>query len=427
MAEIKLYDYTETVDDGWWGSYEQYFYIGQGKLSSGVVVALIDAVPDGEEITVKINSCGGLVFDGWAIYNALIAVKSRGCKVTVRIEGLAASIASIIAMAGDEIIICQAALLMIHKPTVDPFWYGSMNAEELKREALALDQIQAVLNSIYRAKTNLDAAVIDSMINAETYITPAEALTLGFATSIENTITQNVMAENAFNHIFKNADAKTRAYANSTIKINKAMDVQETLRNNTETLNKSNSLLNQMKEFFTNLVKPANEDNPITQAANASAELSSGGSIYYEGTLAVGTEVFSDEAMTTHVSAGDHDLADGNFITVDDAGLVTVMDKKAEAENSAAPVDAAELERLRSENAQLQAALNASNQTLVSQNEALEKIKNVKSTYTPENREQEIIDKTKTTTENGKLDLSKEAREARRAEREEIRNSKKQK
>lgn len=386
MAEIKLYDYVVTDDWGW----SEFFCIGQGDLSADKIVALVEAVPEDEEILVKINSCGGFVFDGWAIYNVL---KSHKAKVSVRIDGIAASIASVIAMAGDEIVICQAAMMMIHKPSVDGFWMGSVDAETLKKEANTLDQIQAVLNEIYVSRTGLEADVIDSMINAETWITPSQAVMLGFANSISNTVTESEtapMPENAFNHLFKNADAQTRAYANRTIKINSNMNVQEALKKQTETQAKTNSLLEDLGKWFKNIGKLKNEGDEPT---NADSDLADGTKIYYMGVLGVGTEVFTDEAMTEHPAAGDYDLADGNYITVDDAGLVTVMDKKAEgnSDDSEAVTNLKnEIETLKAENAKLLEATNSLTLSLNASNEALVKIKNIKSTFSPQDREQQI-------------------------------------
>ncbi len=381
--DLILYDYTELTEDWYYGSYEQSYYIGQGKLSASVVVPQIQAVPEGEEIIVHINSVGGLVFDGWSIYNALKAHKG---KVSVRIEGIAASIASVIAMAGETVVICQAAMLMIHKPTIDPFWCGCMDAEDLKREAHALDQIQAVLNSIYKSKTNLDAAVIDSMINTETWITPAEAVTMGFADSLDATITEATVAQNTFMHLFKNADAKTRAYANTFIKINKTMDIKDSLKQVNETSAKTNNLLTDLGNWFKNdfpkLFKNDGEAAPpaATEATNASAQLEDESYIYYTGELAVDTAVFTDEAMTIAVGDGDHTLMDGRTITVA-AGKVTVI--APAVTQDAATTDTEEVTNLKAQAAEMQTALTEATNALNKANEMLEGLKGIKSTYTP--------------------------------------------
>ena len=393
MAEIKLYDYTEIIQDDWWGDYEVFYCIGQGKLSASVVVPLIEAVPADETIDVLINSVGGYVFDGWAIYNAL---KRRTSQVNVRIDGLAASIASIIAMAGDNIVISQAAMLMIHKPTVDLWCYGSMDAEQLKREAATLDSIQAVLNDIYTSKTGLDSETIDSMINVETWIAPSLAVSLGFADSIlivtkdSGTIPQSI-PENAFKHLFKNSDSQTKAYANKHIKTfknekPKNMDVKETLAANTAAITESKTVLSQVLNYFTNIGKPKNE------ALNASSDVSDGTKIYYDGVLGVGTEVFSDEEHTEHPTAGDYDLTDGNYITVDDSGLVTVFELKSSDDSEAENVATLTLENteLKAENASLKKQLNAATKEIKNTAEVLNKIKEVKSNYVPAGRETEL-------------------------------------
>lgn len=404
MAEIKLYDYTDLVDDGWFGTYEVYHVIGQGKLSAGNIVPLIEAVPEDEEITVKIFSCGGYVFDGWAIYNAL---KAHKAKVTVRIDGLAASIASIIAMAGDEVVVCAASLLMVHKPSVDLFW-GAMDADQLKREAAALDQIQTVLNSIYVAKTGLDSVTIDAMINAETWITPTEAVTLGFANSIDNTITEKQpIAENSFRQIFKNANPMIKAYANNAMQVNKTKE--NNMENVSETLKKNNDLLTQVGTFFKNLVTPPKDEVDPT---NSSIQLEDESYIYFDGELAVGTMVFSDEAMTISAMDGDHTLMDGRTITVSEGSVSNIQDVvEDKAQNDLATQVAnltAELSTLKAENSTLLASVNASN-------EALAKIKNIKSTYEPAAREQEIS-RQNTNAKDAKPDFSAEARLARKQE-----------
>lgn len=391
MAEIKLYDYSELVDDGWFGTYEVYHVIGQGKLSAGNVVPLIEAVPEDEEITVKIFSCGGYVFDGWAIYNAL---KAHKAKVTVRIDGLAASIASIIAMAGDEVVVCAASLLMVHKPSVDLFW-GAMDADQLKREASALDQIQSVLNSIYVAKTGLDSVTIDAMINAETWITPNEAVTLGFANSIDNTITEKQpIAENSFRQIFKNANPMIRAYANNAMQVNKTKE--NNMENVSDALKKNNDLLTKVSNFFQNFGKQKNEGEPT----NASAELENGTMVYFDGELAIGTLVYTDEAMTTLAEDGDHTLMDGRTITLTEGAVTNIQDVVEDTAQTDLVTQVAnlteKLNALTAENSTLLASVNASN-------EALAKIKNIKSTYEPAAREQEISAKNKVAKEESKF------------------------
>ena len=123
---------------------------------------------------IRLNSPGGLVFDGVAIYNAIAQHKA---KVVVSIEGIAASIASVIAMAGDEIRIGEAASIMIHKP-----WSFAMgDAETIRKEADVLDVLEGCLIDIYAARTETDAAELKTMLAAETWLRGQEAVDAGFA------------------------------------------------------------------------------------------------------------------------------------------------------------------------------------------------------------------------------------------------------
>ncbi len=134
----------------------------------------LKALGDVPEFRVRINSPGGSVFDGVAIHSLL---KSHKGKKIVTIDGVAASIASVIAMAGDEIEMAQGAFLMIH----DPVWCQYGNAEDMRDMAELLDKVKSQIAGIYAARTKLPADKIDALISAETWMTAAEAVALGFA------------------------------------------------------------------------------------------------------------------------------------------------------------------------------------------------------------------------------------------------------
>lgn len=157
-----------------------YIYGDIGGWFGGVVaedVAKEIAALDVATLNVRINSPGGLVFDGVAIYNALVAHKAH---VVVTIEGIAASIASVIAMAGDEIKIGEAATIMIHKP-----WSFAMgDAEVLRKEAEVLDVLEGGLVDIYAARTGKKAADIGPLLAAETWMRGKEAVDEGFADEV---------------------------------------------------------------------------------------------------------------------------------------------------------------------------------------------------------------------------------------------------
>lgn len=132
-----------------------------------------------KKINLRINSPGGSVFDGLAIYNFL-----KGQDVTVQVDGLAASIASIIAMAGKEVRIAGNGFLMIHNP-----WGGAMgDSEEMRQTADLLDKIRDSLVGTYAAKTGKDSETIKRWMDDETWFSAEEAKANGFVDTITDEI-----------------------------------------------------------------------------------------------------------------------------------------------------------------------------------------------------------------------------------------------
>lgn len=132
----------------------------------------------GKKITCYINSPGGSVFDALAIYNAL---RANGAEITTKVMGVAASAASLIAMAGDKIIMPENTFMMIHNPMVGA--YG--NAEEMRDMADVLDKIAASLIGVYVARTGLSEADVKALLDDETWLNAADAVEKGFATEME--------------------------------------------------------------------------------------------------------------------------------------------------------------------------------------------------------------------------------------------------
>lgn len=129
------------------------------------------------EIVVRINSPGGDVWDGIAIYNML---SSYSGKVTTIVEGIAASAASIVAMAGDEVKMFDSAQLMIHSA-----WTIAMgNSSEFKEVASVLEKIDGQLAEIYAKKTGKDASEFLNIMGKDSYYTSSESIELGLADSI---------------------------------------------------------------------------------------------------------------------------------------------------------------------------------------------------------------------------------------------------
>jgi ATP-dependent Clp endopeptidase proteolytic subunit ClpP len=130
------------------------------------------------ELTVRINSPGGSVFDGLAIYNAL---KRHDAAITVWIDGIAASIASMIAMAGDEVVMPENAMLVLH----DPSGLVAGTASDMRAMAEALDRMKAGMVAAYREKSGRDDAEIEALLREETWLSAQEAVALGLADRVE--------------------------------------------------------------------------------------------------------------------------------------------------------------------------------------------------------------------------------------------------
>jgi ATP-dependent Clp protease, protease subunit len=127
-----------------------------------------------DTIHLRINSPGGSVFAARAIETAL---REHKAKIVAHIDGLAASAATFIAMAADEIVMAPGALFMIHKAWT--MTYG--NADDLMAEAALLEKIDGTLADTYAARTGKDASAVMELMAAETWFTAQEAVDAGFA------------------------------------------------------------------------------------------------------------------------------------------------------------------------------------------------------------------------------------------------------
>ena len=150
-----------------------------GAFGAGSKEFLADlAKLDGQHIHLRINSPGGSVVEGTAIYNSLRRHKGG---LTVHIDALAASMASVIAMAGAPVYIADNALLMIH----NPWTISAGDSDQLRKEADLLDKLKSTLVNAYTRKTGIDQEQVAEMMNNETWLDAVEAVALGFADAIE--------------------------------------------------------------------------------------------------------------------------------------------------------------------------------------------------------------------------------------------------
>lgn len=139
----------------------------------------IEEMTNVSQLDVYINSYGGEVAEGLAIYNALKR-KAKSCNVTTYCDGFACSIASVIFMAGTERKMGNASLLMIH----NAWTIGQGNAAELRKLADDMDIITGASVEAYKERASISEKKIRALMDAETWITPKDALKYGFATEI---------------------------------------------------------------------------------------------------------------------------------------------------------------------------------------------------------------------------------------------------
>jgi len=184
IAAIKIYG--DIVDEA--------FY--EGKISALSFAQELDSLGDVQEIKVYINSYGGSVSQGLAIYNQL---KNHPAKVTTVCDGFACSIASVIFLAGDERIMNNSSILMIH----NPWSVMAGNANEFRKEADNLDKMGDLSIDIYMKATGLSYDEIKRMLDEETWISPTEALSMGFATSIIQEKTPSLISQSVKESLMK--------------------------------------------------------------------------------------------------------------------------------------------------------------------------------------------------------------------------------
>lgn len=161
--------------------------IGSWGVSAKQFMADLKAHPANLPVNISLHSPGGEVLDGLAIYNTL---KARTAPVSVKIEGLAASMASVIAMAGSTITMPRNAYLMIHNPSGMAFG----DSADMRELADLLDKLQGSLVNAYESRTGLPRAEIISLMEAETWMDGDDALARGFIDSVTDEVALSASA-----------------------------------------------------------------------------------------------------------------------------------------------------------------------------------------------------------------------------------------
>lgn len=178
-----------------------------GGVSANRISAALRSIGENKPVTVYINSPGGDMFEGVAIYNML---KEHKGDVTVKVIGLAASAASIIAMAGDEIQISDAGFLMIHNA-----WMVVLgNKHALREVADILEPMDAAMARVYQRRTGMDLEAVQEMMDGETWLDAGAAIENGFA----DAVLEDVLEEGE--HQSLSAKAALRKVDNALAKAN---------------------------------------------------------------------------------------------------------------------------------------------------------------------------------------------------------------
>lgn len=220
LQTADLYFYGEIVSD-WWGAWDDLDQYPE---------AIRDFLTEheGKDLNIYVNSGGGSVFAGLAIYNMLLRHKG---KKTVYVDGIAASIASVITLAGDEIIIPSNAFMMIHKP-----WNACCgNADDFRKMAEDLDAVETGIINVYKAHLadGADLETVKELVAAETWLNGEEAskyfnITVSEAKTYAAQIAGDVMNQyrNTPKEIIKPAQADKDNTADKTAQKIKSLVIQ---------------------------------------------------------------------------------------------------------------------------------------------------------------------------------------------------------
>lgn len=194
ILEIYLYDDIEGDKEDWWSGEKI-----ESETSANHVKQVLESAGEVEQINLYINSYGGSVKEGLGIYNQL---KRKACQKTAYIDGFACSIASVIAMACDKVIMGTNALMMIHHASTCA--YG--NSEELRKQANDLDVIDQASCSSYLTKAGdkLNESTLKQLLDNQTWLNAQQCLQYGLADEIAGVQDKNItQAQQRFNQSIK--------------------------------------------------------------------------------------------------------------------------------------------------------------------------------------------------------------------------------
>lgn len=220
--------------------------IGAGCLSSSYIQFQLEAAA-GQDVEVHISSVGGSAFDAIAIYDLF---KKYPGKLTTHVDALAASAASIVAMAGQTVHMSKYGILMIHKPMVG----SNGNADDLLKDANMLNVVQTRLAAIYMDKTGLDETAVNGLINSVTWMTAEQALELKFIDQIEDYSETESVVKNAalITNYIQTAPEQHKKVLNTILVHKNPIEMATVTKEEIEESAKvTNNLLKRIINFFT--------------------------------------------------------------------------------------------------------------------------------------------------------------------------------
>jgi len=357
----------------------------QPIFSANMVREFLDANTEATEVILEVRSDGGSTSEARIIYDML---RNSGKKIIT--EGYKCnSSAMILFLAGDERLITENSDNIIHPVWVDAYslpW--ALEAEDLRLFADDIDAEQTKLLDIYvDIIGESNRAEVEQMMKDTTNLTSDEALRLGFATGK----LEGVAAENS-------TRAAVLTNGITEFILNKR---QVKNQNNISDMNKIEKMIQNLTDTVRGLVNnetPEPTPTPETQNASVALDGEDAGSLYYDGELAEGTAVFSDEAMETAASDGDHLLGDGRTVTVAEGVVSAIADAEAENLENSVDLDAvnARIEGLENNLETLVESVNTLAKGVEAQNKSIEDIKNAvpgeTKNLTKEKKKQTVVD-----------------------------------
>ncbi|RNI26632.1 Clp protease ClpP [Rufibacter latericius] len=288
----------------------------------------LQEIQNPEKVVLHISSPGGDVEEGLAIYNRLLELRETGVVVAAIVESHCYSIATLIAMAASpgELKARESSLWCVHKPMFPALYYA--NADDLRRYANSLDACEGAVNAAYVSRTGKPLAEVQAELRLDLIISAEQALAQGW---IDGTLP-------ALDGV-PDAAATAKVQALKPVAFVRPKSEQQKQPENNMSDNKKPSKWAKFKEAILALVdeeegaQASEDDNNVVALTTA---LEDGSTIYHDGELAVGTAVFTDEALETPVADGSHELSDGRTITVAEGAVTEITEATEGGEDTAA-------------------------------------------------------------------------------------------